>query len=91
MDRLHELSLRVVYSHKTSEFSELLKKDSSVSIQYQNIRQFAIEMFKVSKFLCPEIVKGLFQFRNGIPYNLRQRPQFLIPPLRTVFNDKESL
>ena len=48
-------------------------------------------MFKVSKGLCPEIVKGLFQFRNEIPYNLRQRSQFHIPPVRTVFNGTESI
>ena len=76
IDRLHERSLRIVYSDKTSDFSELLEKDGSVSIHYQNIRQLATEMFKVSKDLCLEIEKGLFQFRNEIPDNLRQRSQF---------------
>ena len=76
IDRLHERSLRIVYSDKTSDFSELLEKDGSASIHYQNIRQLATEMFKVSKDLCLEIEKGLFQFRNEIPYNLRQRSQF---------------
>ena len=66
-DRLHERSLRLVYSDKTSDFRELLDKDGSVSIHYQNIRQLATEMFKLSKGLCPEIVKGLFQFRSEIP------------------------
>ena len=84
-------SLRVVSSDKTSDLSELLEKDGSVSIHYQNIRQLAIEMFKVSKGLCPEIVKGLFQFRYDIPYNLSQRSQFHIPPVRTVFSGTESI
>ena len=48
-------------------------------------------MFKVSKGLCPEIVKGLFQFRYDIPYNLRQRSQFHIPPVRKVFSGTESI
>ena len=74
-----------------SDFSELLEKDSSVSIHYQNIRQLATEMFKVSKGFCPEIVKGLFQFRNEIPYNLRQRSQYHITPVRTVFSGTESI
>ena len=91
IDRLHERSLRIVYSDKTSDFSELLEKDGSVSIHYQNIRQLAIEMFKVSKGLCPEIVKGLLQFRYEIPYNLRQRSQFHIPPVRTVFSGTENI
>ena len=48
-------------------------------------------MFKVSKGLCPEIVKGLFQFRNDVPYNLRQRSQFHIPPVRIDFSGTESI
>ena len=48
-------------------------------------------MFKVSKDLCPEIVKGLFQFRNEIPYNLRQRSQFHIPFAQTVSDSTESI
>ena len=91
IDRLHERSLQIVYSDRTSDFSELLEKDGSVSIHCQNIRQLATEMFKVSKGLCPDIVKGLFQFRNEIPYNLRQRSQFHIPPVRTVFSGIESI
>ena len=50
----------------------------------------ATEMFKVSKGLCPEIMKGIFQFGNKIPYNLRQRSQFNILPTRTVFSNTES-
>ena len=90
IDRLHERFLRIVYSDKTSDFSELLEKDGSVSIHYQNIRQLVTEMFKVSKRLFPEIVKGLFRFRNEIPYNLRQRSQFHIPPVLTVFSGTEK-
>ena len=91
IDRLHERSLRIVYSDKTSDFSELLEKDGSVSIHYQNIRRLATEMFKISKVLCPEIVKELFQFRNDIPGNLRQKFQFHIPPVQTVFSGTESI
>ena len=90
-DRLHERSLRIIHSDKTSDFSELLEKDGFVSIRNQNIRQLATEMFKVSKGLCLGIVKGLFQFRNEIHYNLRQRSQFHIPPVRTVFSGTESI
>ena len=67
VDRLHEQSLRIVYSDKRSDFSELIEKDGSVSIHYQNNRQLETEMFKVSKGLFPEIVKGLFQFSYEIP------------------------
>ena len=46
VDRLHKRSFQIVYSDKTSDFSELLEKDGSVSIHYQNIQQLATEMFK---------------------------------------------
>ena len=62
IDRLHEQSLRLVCSNKTSDFSELLEKDGSVSNLCQNIRQLATEMLKVSNGLCPEIVKRLLHF-----------------------------
>ena len=48
-------------------------------------------MFKVSKGLYPEIAKGLFQFRNEISYNLRQRSQFHILPVGTVVNCTGSI
>ena len=46
---------------------------------------------RYQKVYVLKIVKGLFQFRNEIPYNLRQRSQFHIPPVRTVFNGTESI
>ena len=55
------------------------------------LSELAIGMFKVSKGLCSEIVKGLFQFRCEIPYNLRQRSQFHIPLVQTVFIGIESI
>ena len=35
--------------------------------------------------------EGLFQFRNETPYNLRQKFQFHIPPVRTVFSGTEII
>ena len=57
----------------------LLIRDSFVSIHYQYLQKLAVEMFKVSRGLSPEIVNELFQFREQIPDELRQRPQFQIP------------
>ena len=50
-----------------------------MSIHHQNLQKLAVEMFKVSRGLSPEIVNELFQFRKQIPYELRQRSQFQIP------------
>ena len=48
-------------------------------------------MFKVYRGLSPEIVKELFRFREQIPYELRQRPQFQIPWVHSVFSGTGSL
>ena len=50
-----------------------------ISIHHQNLQKLAVEMFKVSRGLNPQIVNELFQFREQIPYELRQTPQFQIP------------
>ena len=36
----------------------------AVSIHHQNLQKLAVEMFKVSRGLSPEIVNELFQFRK---------------------------
>ena len=51
----------------------------AVSIHHQNLQKPAVEMFKVSGGLSPEIFDELFQFREYKPYELRQRPRFQIP------------
>ena len=48
-------------------------------------------MFKVSRGLSSKIVNELFQFREQIPYELRQGPQFQIPWVHRVFSGTENL
>ena len=79
INRLHERCLRIVYNDKKSNFNGLLVKDGSVSIDHKNLQKLTVEMFKVSRGLSPEIVNELFQFREQISYELRQRHQFQIP------------
>ena len=47
-------------------------------------------MFKVSRGLSPEIIPEIFQFREKITYELRQRPQFHIPSVHLVLSGTES-
>ena len=75
INRLHEC-LQIVYNHKKSNFNELLVKDGFVSIHHQNLQRLAVEMFKVSRGLSPEIANKLFQFREKIPYELIKRLRF---------------
>ena len=62
---------RIVYNDNISGFDELLVKDGSVSIHHQNLQKLAVEMFKVSRGLSPEILNELFRFREQITYELR--------------------
>ena len=48
-------------------------------------------MFNFSRGLSPENVNELFQFREQVSYELRQRPQFQIPSVHSVFSGTESL
>ena len=49
-------------------------KDGSVSIHRQNLHKVTVEMFKVSRGLSHRIASELCQFREQIPYKLRQWP-----------------
>ena len=73
-------------------YNELLVKYGSVSIHHQNLQKLAVEMLKVSRGLNSETVNDLLKFREQIPYELRQRPQFQIPWVHhSVFSGTESL
>ena len=90
INRLHETCLRIIHSDKSSAFEELLEKDGSVTVHIRNIQKLAIEMFKVFKNLSPPIISDLFEVREK-NYNLRNRSYFLIPAVKTVYHDSESI
>ena len=90
-NRLHERCLWIVYNDKKSSFNELLVKDGSAFIHHQNLQKLADDMFKVLRGLSPEILNELFQFREQVPYQLRQRFQFQICWVHSVFSGAESL
>ena len=73
INRLHKRCLRIVYNDKISNFNELLVKDGSVSIHYQNLQKLSVKMFKVSRELGPEIVNGLFQSESKYLIRIKTR------------------
>ena len=91
INRQHERCLCIVYNDKKSTFNGLLVKDSYVSIHHQNLQKLVVKMFKVSRGLSPKIVNDLFQFREQIPYELRQRSQFQVPRVHSVYSCTENL
>ena len=71
INRLHERYFKMIYNDKISNFEELLNKDNSVSIHYNNIHTLAIEMYKVTNDMPPDIMNEVFKLRNTPHYNLR--------------------
>ena len=60
INHIHERALRLVYDDYVSSFSDLLKKDKSVSVHHRNIQFLAIELFKVFHNMSPPFMKEIF-------------------------------
>ena len=48
-------------------------------------------MYKVANGMSPEITNGIFQLREKSRYNLRHATEFIIPPIHSVYNGRESV
>ena len=48
-------------------------------------------MFEVFKGISSQIVKEIFQFRDAMPYQLRERTSFQIPSINSVLSGTESI
>ena len=90
INRLHERALRIVYNDFTSTFLELLEKDNSVSIHYQNIQVLCTEIFKVKNNLSPEVMNKVFKFKK-IEYNICRKATFESQNIRTEHFGIETL
>ena len=91
INMLHERCLRVIYNDKQSSFTELLYKDSSVSIHIRNIQRLAIKMFKFYNGLSPPLMNNIFKLREENPYNLRHVSELSRPMINSVYHGTESI
>ena len=91
INRLHERCLFVIYNNKQSSFSELVEKDSSVSIHIRYIQSLATEMFSVSRNMLSPIMNDNFKQKNNSRYNLIQIFKFSGPLVKTVFHRSKSV
>ena len=78
-------------NNKKSSLEELLERDGSVSIQHQNIRFLAIEIFNFFKGINRQIVKKILQFRGNMAYQLRKPTDFQIQFVHSLFSGTESI
>ena len=87
INSIHKRALRLVYLDFTSSFAELLKKDNSVTIHQRNIQLVAIEMFKVTKGLEPELIRDLFVFDE----NTNRDRTFHRPNVNSKYNGENTI
>ena len=91
VNMLHERCLRIIYNDKQSSFTELLNKDSSVSIHIRNIQRLAIEMFKFYNGLSPPLMNNIFRLRQENLYNLKHVSEFSRQMINGVYHGTESI
>ena len=65
INHLHERSLRIVYSDKSSMFEELFQRDKTFSIHHKNIQSLAIEIYKFENGLSLEIMDSVFHLKEN--------------------------
>ena len=90
INRIQERSLRFVYNDHKSTFSELLKKDNSVTVHNKNIQVLATEIYKIKQGIAPGIIKNLFPERK-VGYNLRNDSTFQTHNVKTVKYGTETI
>ena len=91
INRLHEGSLRMIYSDNTSSFTDLLEIDNWVSMHLRNIQVLATELDKFVNGFSPKLVSDCFKLNNMTVYNTRNRSTFYSRPVCTVLHGTESL
>ena len=63
----HARCLRIIYNETQLPFTELLNKDSSVSIHTRNIQRLVIETFSFYKGLSISLMSNIFKLGQKIP------------------------
>ena len=75
INRLNERCLSIIYNDKHCNFEELLNKDNSVSINYNNVHPLAIELYKIAN-MSSKIMSAVFKLRDTPCYNVQDTSQF---------------
>ena len=72
LNSIYQWALRIIYQDYTSSFTELLSKNSSLTIHQRNSQKLVTEMFKVKIGIALEIKKDIFESNsrhNNLLYN----------------------
>ena len=60
INKIQERALRITYKDTESTFSELLQKDSAVTIHTNNLQILMTEMYKTRNGLNPSFMQEIF-------------------------------
>ena len=70
IEKIQERALRLLHNDFTSEYSQILSKSSTASMEIKRLRTLALEIFKTLNNLNPDYMKEIF-CKNK---NLTHRP-----------------
>ena len=66
INRFHERYLTISYRDKYSNFEELLNKDNSLYIHFNNIHALVIELYKIAHDMSPKIISDVLKLRDSL-------------------------
>ena len=89
INKIHERSLRIVYTVNNLTYEELIQKDESFTIQERNIHALAIEMYKMVNNLPPVIMNLVIPLQEINHYY--SRFPFKSRNVNTVRYDRETI
>ncbi len=75
-------ALQIVFNDRISDYSDLLKKANTCTIETRWKRQLVTEVYKAVNGLTPSYISDMFQEKTVLNYNLRRsklitQPKFL--------------
>ena len=83
INKLHERVLRIMNNDTITSFEELLVKDETFTVHYQNFESLAIEIYNAVNNLSGGNLSEFF-VRNIHNYNLRSRSELTVSSINTV-------
>ena len=90
INKIQERALRITYKDTESTFSELLRKDSAVTLHTKNLQILMTEMYQTRNGLNPSFMQEIF-CDNTTYYTLSNGNELFQPRVRSVNDGTESV
>ncbi len=83
-------ALRIVFNDRISDYSDLLNKANTCTIETRWKRQLITEVYKAVNGLTPSYISDMFQEKT-VNYNLRRSKLFTLPKFLSQIHGYHSL